>query len=194
MPVIRSFIAIELSPEIQAGLSEIAGQLKSHLKGLPLRWVPVKNIHLTLKFLGDVSVDHLNDLERVLDSGVRNSRIFDITIGQLGVFPSLQRPRVIWVGVQAPEALYDLQAGVERETRHLGYTDEKRRYHPHLTIARVSKNASSSEIHRIGNILTNQKVGSIGTTYIQAVHLYKSDLLPGGAVYTRLYTAQLPDS
>lgn len=194
MPVIRLFIAIEISSEIQERLSETADQLKGHLKGLPLRWVPVMNIHLTLKFLGDVPVENLVELKSTLETEAASSQLFDITIGQLGVFPSFHRPRVIWTGIQAPETFYALQARIEQESRRLGYAGDGRQYQPHLTLARVSKNASATEIRRIGEVLQNQIVGTLGTFVVQTINLFRSDLQPGGAVYTRLYTAHLSSS
>lgn len=191
MAVIRAFIAIDLSAEIIQRLEEVAGQLKQRLAGMQIRWVPVENIHLTLKFLGDVSMTNLEVLKKILLSESSNHPTFEMSVGELGAFPSLRRPRVIWVGITAPSELNALQHGIETETARLGYQHENRDFSPHLTLGRVSRNASSQEAHQIGQVLDSFKVGFLGATRVREVYLYRSDLRPGGAVYTRLMTALL---
>jgi 2'-5' RNA ligase len=191
MSVIRAFIAIDLSTEIQQALEQVSDQLKGQLKGIPVRWVPVKNIHLTLKFLGDVSLANLEVLEGILRAEAVRSSLFDISIGKLGAFPSARRPRVIWVGVEAPAELEQLQRALDEATTRLGYPPEERDYSPHLTLGRISRNASNVEVGHIGQIIDNSEVGHLGTMRVQAVCLYRSDLQPNGAVYTRLYSANL---
>jgi len=191
MAVIRAFIAIDLSAEIIQRLEEVAGQLKQRLAGMQIRWVPVENIHLTLKFLGDVSLTNLEVLKKILLSEASNHPTFEMSVGELGAFPSLRRPRVIWVGVTAPSELNALQHGIESETARLGYQRENRGFSPHLTLGRVSRNSPSQEARQIGQVLDSFKVGFLGATRVLEVYLYRSDLRPGGAVYTRLMTASL---
>lgn len=189
--MIRAFIAIDLSPEIQRRLEEVAGQLKQHLPGVPVRWVPVENVHLTLKFLGDVSSSNLEMLKRILETEVHNHHHFEISVGELGAFPSERRPRVIWVGVEAPAELSAIQHGIEAETARLGYPAEERAFSPHLTLGRVARNATPQNINQISRVLTSYKIGFLGATRVQAVHLYRSDLGAGGAIYTQLFSAML---
>lgn len=191
MAVIRAFIAIDLSPEIIQRLEDVAGQLKQRLSGVQIRWVPVENIHLTLKFLGDVSLANLEVLKKILLTEASNHSPFEMSVGELGAFPSLRRPRVIWVGVSAQPELNALQYGIESETARLGYQRENRDFSPHLTLGRVSRNAPSQEARQIGEVLDKFKVGFLGATHVREVYLYRSDLQPGGAVYTRLMTAPL---
>lgn len=191
MSVIRAFIAIDLSAEIQQALEQVSNQLKGQLKGVPVRWVPVKNIHLTLKFLGDVSLANLEVLEGILLAEAARCAPFDVSIGRLGAFPSTRRPRVIWVGVQAQAELEQLQRALDEATTRLGYSPEERGYSPHLTLGRISRNATHVEVGHIGQIIDKSGVGHLGTMRVQAVCLYRSDLQPNGAVYTRLYSANL---
>lgn len=191
MPVIRAFIAIELSPEIYAKLDEVEEQLQQNLAEGVIRWVPAQNIHLTLKFLGDVSLANLEVLKKILASEVSKFTPFEISVGELGAFPSIRRPRVIWVGVQAPQDLNILQHGIETEMAGLGYEPEDREFSPHLTLGRVSRNASSQDLRKVGDVLSVNKVGYLGATRVSNVNLFRSDLKPGGAVYSKLTTAQL---
>lgn len=191
MSVIRAFVAIDLSPEIQQRLEQISTHLKQRLEGVPIRWVPVENIHLTLKFLGDVSLSNLEMLKKILLNVSSSHRSFEISAGGLGAFPKIHRPRVIWVGLEAPPELAALQYSLDVETARLGYAREDRPFSPHLTMGRVSRNASTADIRLIAGVLSSYKVGFLGAACIQAVHLFRSDLKPGGAIYTRLFTAPL---
>ncbi len=156
-----------------------------------LRWVPVKNIHLTLKFLGDVSVANLEILKKILRAEAERVEAFEISVGQIGAFPSASRPRVLWAGVQAPEQLGELQKSLESEIALVGYPPDERAFSPHLTLARVTRTALPGDLRKIKGVIEKAHVGFLGITQIEAVHLYQSDLHSGGAVYTHLYSAPL---
>lgn len=189
--VIRAFIAIDLSPEIAQSLDQVLSDLKRRLPRMPIRWVPVQNIHLTIKFLGDVSVSNQELLTTMLKAEANRHPPFEIQVGDLGVFPSVRRPRVIWVGVESSPELLTLHRGVDAEMARLGYLPEEKSFTPHLTLGRVSRTANSDEIRRIGDVLSGYKVDVLGRQRVQAVHFYRSDLQPSGSVYTRLFTASL---
>ena len=105
MSVIRAFIAIDLPDEIRQHLSRVSHKLQQQLRPYPIRWVPPQNIHLTLKFLGDVSEHNLRMLTHLLAGEVETHRPFEFGVGTLGAFPDLRRPRVIWIGIEAPDEL-----------------------------------------------------------------------------------------
>ena len=189
MSIIRAFIAVNISPDIQRRLGSILKDLHRDLKGVPVRWVPVENIHLTLKFLGDVSTSNLEVLKNILQVEASGQSPFEMTAGELGAFPSNYRPRVIWVSIHAPAGLTALQHGIDNQTTRLGYAREVRPFSPHLTLGRVSRHANPSDLHRIGEVLTSYKPGVIGAARVTAVHLYRSDLNPSGSVYTNLFSA-----
>jgi RNA 2',3'-cyclic 3'-phosphodiesterase len=190
MPVIRAFIAIDLPSHIQEKLSDILNQLKRP-DTMAVRWVPARNIHLTIKFLGDVSPSNLEILTKILQSEVSRYKPFEIRVASLGAFPSMRRPRVVWVGVEAPSVLQSLQRAVEVETVRLGYAAEDRPFSPHLTLGRVAHNASPEEVRQVADVLVNCKVGELGTALVDQVRLFRSDLQPGGAVYTPLFTTPM---
>ncbi len=191
MSVLRAFIAVNISPEIFNKLEVISRDLQQGLKGVPVRWVPVNNIHITLKFLGDVSISNLDVLKKIIEVESASHLSFEISAGELGAFPSVKRPRVIWVSVQAPPELTALQRGIDNETARLGYPKEDRPFSPHLTIGRVSRNAGPDDLRRISEMLNTYKVGFVGAARIQEVHFYRSDLHPSGAVYTSLFSSSL---
>jgi RNA 2',3'-cyclic 3'-phosphodiesterase len=189
--MVRAFIAISLPPEITRGLDGVLKELKSRLPGRSVRWVAAGNIHLTLKFLGDVSSASLDALERALDGEARLHAPFEFGVSGLGCFPSPRRPRVLWVGLQAPPALAALQRGVEAQMARQGYSAEERPFSPHLTLGRVSREAGPEDLRRIGAALEAYQPAPLGICRVDAIHLVRSDLQPGGAVYTRLFSAPL---
>ncbi len=190
MTVIRAFIAIDLPKPIQDRLAEILEKVKTP-DTKAVRWVPAQNIHLTIKFLGDVSPANLTLLQNLLKVEVSRFRPFEICVANLGAFPSVRRPRVIWVGVEAPATLPALQRAIETETVRLGYAVEDRPFSPHLTLGRVAHNATPDDVRKVADILVGLKVGELGRAMVDSVRLFRSDLQPGGAVYTPLYTTYL---
>lgn len=191
MAVIRAFLAIDLSEDIQHRLDGIIHNYKMQLPNISIRWVPASNIHLTLKFLGDVSVSNLNILTDMLQTEISVHHQFEISVGSSGAFPNFRHPRIIWVGVEAPLELSAIQNGIETTTSRLGYAREERPFSPHLTIGRVSRNASSQDVKVISKVLEGTKVGFLGATCVEKIHLYRSDLQQSGTVYTRLFSSYL---
>lgn len=189
--VIRAFIAIELSRDLQQSLDQVSARLKEHLPRAAVRWVAASKIHLTLKFFGDVSFAHVAALSQTLQEVAGRHPAFEFSVGGLGAFPKPQRARVIWVGIDAPKELEILQRDVDMETARLGYPREDRPFSPHLTLGRVSNQAGIAELRAIAALLESYQVGYLGAVRVQSVHLFRSDLKPGGAVYTHLSSASL---
>jgi RNA 2',3'-cyclic 3'-phosphodiesterase len=191
MSLLRAFIAVEIPFEIHQAIENKTAHLRAALNSSLVRWVPSNNIHLTLKFLGDVSPASVDLLSQMLNAEVGQHQAFEMTFGGLGAFPNPKRARVIWIGIRAPAGLEALQHGIEAATATLGYPAEKRPFSPHLTIGRVKQNVSSTGMQKIRIALEETQVGSLGTTHVNTIHLFKSDLKPSGAVYTRLFSAPL---
>lgn len=189
--VVRAFIAIDLPEEVIKKLRLVSRELQRKVSDVPVRWVPPENIHLTLKFLGDVSVRNLDLLAKLLRVEAAERRPFEFSVGGLGAFPGTNNPRVIWVGVEAPDELRALQRGIETAAARLGYAEERRDFRPHLTLGRVSRNANSRQMGHLRDVLRHSEVGFLGVAQVQFVHLFKSELSPQGSVYTKLYTAPL---
>jgi 2'-5' RNA ligase len=191
MSVVRSFIAIDLPDSLFGQLEQVSDNLQELLEGMPIRWIAASNIHLTLKFLGDVSEKNIPMINEILKTEAASHKQFEVSVGGFGVFPNFTRPRVIWVGVEAPDELENLQRRIDVETARLGYVPDRRKFNPHLTLGRVSRNANPNEVRSISAVLRKQRVSFLGAVRISEVNLFRSDLGPRGAVYTKMFTAPI---
>lgn len=190
MSLLRAFIAVEVPLGVRQAVCQATSDLQEKIGSL-VRWVPMENMHLTLKFLGDISPSNVEMLTQMLQSETDLFNCFDLHFDGLGSFPDLKRPRVIYIGIQAPAALKTLQRGIESASRRLGYESEERGFSPHLTIGRVKQNVTATEQQTIRRALEEIRIDSLGIARVDSIHLYKSDLKPTGSVYTRLYSAPL---
>ena len=191
MSLLRAFIAIELPVPIQDAIQHQTTGLRQALDSSLVRWVPSHNVHLTLKFLGDVSPSNIELLTQMLIQEADQQPAFDIQIGDLGSFPTPRRPRVIWIGIHAPAVMESLHRCIESSSARLGYTPEDRPFSPHLTIGRVRQNLSATGLQKIRTSLDGTRVGVIGSAKVESIHLFRSDLQSNGSVYTRLSSAPL---
>jgi 2'-5' RNA ligase len=186
MADIRSFICIEVPEEILFRLKTLQKRLKGLSDGV--RWVRPEGIHLTLKFLGDVDEGRLADVARGIETATRNIQPFEILLGGYGAFPNFRRPRVFWLGIQEDTGvLIRLQRRIEQELEKEGFSPEKRRFTPHLTLGRVKFNEN---IAKVSQLLSEEDTGA-DRFRVSEVKLKRSDLLPSGAVYTTLYNIEL---
>lgn len=190
MSMLRLFIAVEIPAEIQQKVYKETSNLRRSLESL-VRWVPAENLHLTLKFLGDVAPSNVEFLMQMLRQEAEAVPCFNMQLTGLGSFPSLKRPRVIYIGIQAPAALDSLQHGIESASRRLGYESEERSFSAHLTLGRVKQNANSTDQQKIRRAIESTQVDLLGSARVDSVHLFKSELKPSGSVYTRLHSASL---
>lgn len=190
MSLLRAFIAIEIPPEIKKAIAAEIANLHNGA-GRAVRWVATENIHLTLKFLGEISPASVELLSQALQAECDQHVPFDITVSGLGCFPNSHRPRIIWIGLNIPPELSRLQHKLETAAARLGYTAEDKPFSPHLTIGRIREQATPAELNNVHSALEKLHVGSLGTFTAQSVHLFKSDLKPSGPVYTSLFSARL---
>ncbi len=194
MDAIRTFIAIELPQAILDQLSEIQARFKSVLPGSAVRWVKPDGIHLTLKFLGQTPDDQIELIASSLKAGVAGHHPFAVEVSGAGCFPTVQRPRVIWIGVhedQNAKHLSAVQHAVEASIAPLGYPTEHREFSPHLTLGRVSREVQPADLKKIGAAIDPISIGSLGRFEVTQVALIRSDLQPHGAVYTVISRAPL---
>jgi 2'-5' RNA ligase len=192
MEQVRTFIAIELDETIEDALADLQEQLKAKVPRDSVRWVKSEGIHLTLKFLGNVPANRIEEVERTLTQACVGFPAFSFSVGGLGCFPNPRRPRVVWVGVQEESGtLKRLQKAIEDGMERLGFPPEGRRFHAHLTLGRTQRRASSGDVRRLGQLVEETDIGELGRMEARAVSLMKSDLKPTGAVYTQLAAVEL---
>lgn len=180
MTDIRSFICIELSAAVEHQLTVLQDTLKTAAQGV--RWVKPGNIHLTLKFLGDVRQEQVPMIEQALQSIVSETACFAFSLQGLGAFPNLRQPRIIWVGVDNPGGELAVLAGnIDVAMTTLGFAAEKRAFRPHLTLGRVKTKMEKRFLLKLSNMsFATEEVP------VSEIVLMKSDLKQGGAVYTSL--------
>lgn len=189
MPGIRSFIAIEMPPGTRQELDAVEKQLQERLGQAArraVRWVPAGNIHLTLKFLGDVSPQQMPALTALLQEEVARHPALDLVVAGLGVFPNPRRPRVVWVGCDGGAALASLARAVDQRVSTQGFPREDRPFSAHLTLGRVSDHAREEELAVLARAMAEANVGELARVRVESIHLFRSDLRPAGPVYTSL--------
>jgi len=194
---LRTFVALPLPPEVHRALKVLQDRLKRHtvLRTAPVgavRWVDPESIHLTLAFLGDILPERVEPVKMALTVVARNVQSFEFQIGTLGAFPNLNRPQVIWVGVQDPTSwLTLLHAAVNEALASLGFQPEQRRFLPHLTLGRVQRNTNHAELHAVGEAIAGVSVGALGSAAATELIFFRSVLKPTGPEYTPLGTFKL---
>lgn len=186
MEKIRSFIAIELPQELKSALFQLQENLKS-ASSAPVRWVDPGNIHLTLKFLGDISPEITGRITSALEDAARDAHPFDIEVSGLGVFPNTKRVQIIWVGLAGELAkLEQLQKRIEAGLTPLGFPPEARPFTPHLTLARVRDYARPDDRLALGEVIAGTSFEQKYKIKVNAVLLMKSQLTREGPIYSKI--------
>jgi 2'-5' RNA ligase len=178
----RLFFAVELSQEIQAGVRRIQQDLRQQTTGV--RWVRPEGIHLTLRFLGEVAPERIEDIWSRVASGVQTIDPFTIGVRGCWGFPIAKKPRVIWIGIQDPNgSLKAMQAKVETGVVEFGFPREERGYNPHLTLGRLHPGKGQG---MIAQAIEATRAADLGEMEVREVCLFRSQLKPTGAEYTKL--------
>lgn len=191
MESVRAFVAIELPGSVKSALSQLQDNLKRS-EHTSVKWVDTGSIHLTLKFLGNIATETIPELTKVLSEAARGITPFHLELGEMGVFPNLRAPRVVWVGLRGETAtLSVLQENIESALIPLGFPPENRAFSPHLTLGRVREKASPGERRSLGQAVASSKVASMEPFPVDSLSLMRSTLTREGAVYSRLYSVAL---
>jgi 2'-5' RNA ligase len=191
MEQVRCFIAVELPDEVKTGLDQLQAQLKSG-RQTSAKWVDPYSIHLTLKFLGNVASDRIDPITAAMEEASQGVSPFQLEVKDLGVFPNLRRVQVVWVGVGGEvDKLAKLQQRLESNLAGLGFAPERRRFTPHLTLARLRDRASLEEREGLGKLIASTKFEAAYTFPVDAVSLMRSQLTREGAIYSRIGSVEL---
>jgi 2'-5' RNA ligase len=171
---VRAFVAIELDARLREAMGELQARLRPRLGGI--RMVRPEGIHLTLRFLGDTSPAQVEALRSPLASAAAACPPCEARVAGLGMFPQRGSPRVLWLGLDVPPPVVDLQAACERAARAAGFEKEQRPFQAHLTLGRWRERAPRPEL----------APAELGSTRLETLVLFRSELRPDGAVYTAL--------
>ena len=183
----RSFIAIDIPLAIRQDIAKVTSNLRKNIPNQAVRWVRLENIHLTLRFLGEITEEKLGFLVEQIQPKLEKVSRFNVSVIGIGAFPNIHKARVLWMGLQISPDLLSTLSEMDAVIIILGIPNDHK-FSPHLTIGRVNRNASSLDYARIESLITNTHVGTLGNFQVQSINIYKSDLTPNGPVYTRLYS------
>lgn len=180
--MVRAFLAIDLPEVLRSQLALVQGELKR--SAADVRWVPVGNIHLTLKFFGNVPDEEIDPLARVAREVAKDQDPFKLTVTQAGAFPNTRSPRVVWLGMGGDVVpLTQFYYRLEKAFAALGHPPEDRAFNPHLTLGRVR---SPKGRERLSKAL-QELPGLNGPPFlVHEIVLFQSNLSPQGATYTPL--------
>jgi 2'-5' RNA ligase len=184
--VIRTFIGVQIDPKTVQRISEFLVQVKPLLPGI--RWVPSRNFHFTLKFLGDIEETKIDPVAQALELRLGPFPRFTINAKSLGVFPTAKRPRVLWVGLEG-KGLRELVSAIETALEPLGFTPEQRGFLPHLTVGRWRQFTAPGKT--LARELGKWQSLEFGESKVEAVIFFRSELKPEGAFYHPLKVVAL---
>ena len=190
---VRAFVALPLPTQVLNHVAQVQRRLRREPAAKPVRWTRSEQIHLTLKFLGNVSREDLDRVRDALNAACAGLSAFELALAQLGCFPHARNPRVVWIGLTgALERLADLQQRIDGSLHGFGdHLEEGRAFHPHLTLGRV--NARGEGGRDLAELLARERVPPVGTWTVRQVDLIQSELRPQGAHYTVRHSVRLSD-
>ena len=184
----RVFCAVELPDEVRARLEDHVRRLRKEVPEAAASWSRVENIHLTLKFFGNVEVKRIERISAAAERAVKEFSAFQIGVGGTGVFPRPSRPQVLWIGISDPSGqLAALQERFENECAVEGFPKEDRAYRPHLTIARLRKPEGARQL---ADTHLQMKFEMIEMP-VKEIVIFHSELSPKGSTYTIISAADL---
>ena len=184
----RVFLGIALPEACRAAIREAVAPLRAD--PAPVSWVATENLHVTLKFIGEVSKDHLAGIGDALAGVAGRFPAFSLEAEGGGAFPGTRNPRVLWVGFREPlELVGELQENMENALSGAGFPREDRPFHPHITVGRARGVLPPAWGDRFVRVLSGRRFGEVP---VRSITLYESRLSPRGAVYAVLRSFPLP--
>jgi 2'-5' RNA ligase len=185
--IVRTFIAVEIPAEVKSRASQLIAGLQT--AGAKVTWVAPRNMHWTLKFLGDVDMLETPQICEAVARAVEPLTPFDVEVRGAGAFPDLLRPRTVWVGMgQGSAEMIELNAAIERELAKLGYPPDNRRFRPHLTIGRVR---GAAAVEELGRLVEQNAAFASGLSTVYEVVIFSSQLSSQGPAHEPLAHAEL---
>ena len=190
---IRTFVAIELDDEVKRHITAAIDELR-HRQIDSLRLVRPEGVHLTLKFLGDIDAARVPQVAEAMTAVAALHAPFSLSLSAPGAFPSANRVRVLWLGVEGDlHRLRLLQADVDEALTEIGFPAERHSFNPHLTIGRIHHRAPGADRHRAADALTALPPPTDQAIAVNGISLMKSTLRPDGTVHERIAYKPLSD-
>jgi 2'-5' RNA ligase len=185
---IRSFLAFELPPDIKRTVKHVSEDMRR--SELDLKWVNVDNIHLTVVFMGNIRNEDVQAIGEEIEDVCLGFVPFEISLKGAGVFPHTRRPRVLWLGLEMEtERVSSFRNSLQERLQPYGIKEEKRAFAPHLTLGRFRKPDRCDPL--LGDIISRYKDIKGAVCRLEELVMFKSELKPGGAEYTKLKTCPL---
>lgn len=182
----RTFIAVGISQTVKEQIDELVENMKKGIvrTGCHPKWVKTENVHLTLKFLGNIEEAQVPEIKTAIDDIASQFKPFTVRLSGLGMFPSKRQPRVLWIGfTKGEQALIKMQTLLERKLGDIGFPVESRRFHPHLTLARIKSLKGTAGL---ADIVSIYKTANCGECPIDKITFFKSTLTPQGPIYNAI--------
>ncbi len=183
----RLFVALNLPKKDRERIHRTARKLRE--TDIPVRWIEVDGLHITLKFLGEVRRERLGDVEQAMNRVASTTKAFSTKFGGFGAFPSIRQPRVLWLGVGANPELRCLKQDLEWSFGDLGFEAETRAFHPHVTLGRADDRDGAGAFRGLDDVMAD--LDCEGEVKVSALDLMRSQLSPQGSTYTVLSSARL---
>ncbi|NLF09654.1 MAG: RNA 2',3'-cyclic phosphodiesterase [Pirellulaceae bacterium] len=184
---LRTFVAVEISQPIRARAAELIAALANAPAGV--KWVEPHNLHLTLKFLGEVHQREAAAVCRAVEQAAGELPPFQFEVRGAGAFPSPARPRTVWIGAgKGDEQMVELHDRIEVRLAALGFREEHRRFQPHLTIGRARGGMGIAEL---GEMVKQHADFTAGVMLVEKTTVFSSTLTPDGPIHESIGTARL---
>lgn len=177
MSTFRGFIAIEI--DASKKIIDLENEIKN--SGANVKLVEPENIHITLKFLGDTKYELIDSVEKIIKESVKDTEPFEINLKGSGVFPNRNYMKVLWVGIENGEKIGLIADKIDQQITSLGFEKERRKFSPHLTIARVR---SAKNKDKLLKVLDKYSEVDFGKNTINSIRLMKSELTSEGPIYS----------
>lgn len=187
---IRSFLAVEIPLSNKEKILKLINSFNEK-SGSLIKWVSKDNLHITLKFIGELNTDHISTIQNSLTERLSSVPAFDIHINGLGVFPNSRKPRIFWLGFDQNKNLERIVSSIENCAVNLGYEADDKPFSPHLTIGRARRDISSGDLIAFTKNFQDHKLEVIPDFKVNYVTLFKSELNREGPLYSQLFRVSL---
>ena len=185
MSQVRAFLAIDLDEDLKPKINKIIKEFSGI--DTKIKYVELQNLHLTLKFFGDIDTNGLNLLKEAIDNVVSQFDPFKIKITGCGAFPNTNHIKVIWVGIEEDEIIRDLHDKLDKEFARLGFEKDKK-FSTHLTVGRMK---SAKNKNMVKDVIEKYSEFEIGEMEVTNISLKKSTLTPSGPIYEDMKVFEL---